>query len=673
MRKEQIVALARVMPKLGVRRVLLNVMHRVRHRSGWYERRTPSRPRWTDAEPARYRTAASPFRGAPAAAALRAVVANAEDVIAAGARIVSGDLPYFSTFWFPVPSQWRSDPRTGASALDQHWTRLAFDGDADVKWVWEASRFDWVYLLARAWRLSGDEQFAGTFWRLLDDWRLHNPPNRGVNWNCGQECSLRMLALVWAAAAFRESSTATPERMAILWQTVEALAERVEVSIGYAVSQHNNHGLAEATALYVAGIALPFHHRAAWWRRRGRVLVERQILEQFAADGSYVLHSFNYLREGLRDCVFFLLAQRAAGEGSDAAGTARLAAASRLLLSVMDEGTGRVPNYGANDGANIAALSGPDYDDYRPVAQLVSALAGNALLLPRGPWDEELLWHLGEEALSLPRRTGALRPSAATEGGYYAFRAPGVHALIRCHTYTHRPTHADLLHFDLWQDGVNVLLDSGSYSYHDREQWGVYLERTEAHNTATVDGQDQMRKLARFLWGDWAHARVLRCDAVASPGGEILRFSGEHDGYERLGVIHRRSVLQRGRDFLIVDDFLRSSGVQRTLTVSWHLPAPGAVPMRVYSSSRWTGTCITGEEHYPVTARSLRYGQLSPKTVIRHERLSASNERLITVVGAEEETIQQDVLLWHGLHLSLRSGDDILTLPGTTGIWNALP
>ena len=48
---------------------------------------------------------------------------------------------------------------------------------------------------------------------------------------------------------------------------------------------------------------------------------------------------------------------------------AKLAAATRWLLALLDQDSGRVPNLGGNDGAHILPLTSYPYHDFRPTIQ----------------------------------------------------------------------------------------------------------------------------------------------------------------------------------------------------------------------------------------------------------------------------------------------------------------
>jgi ribosomal protein S18 acetylase RimI-like enzyme len=142
--------------------------------------------------------------------------------------------------------------------------------------------------------------------------------------------------------------------------------------------------------------------------------------------------------------------------------------------------------------------------------------------------------------------------------------------MIRCHSFRNRPNHSDLLHLDLFWRGVNVLRDSGTYSYNAPEPWRNYFLSTAAHNTVEVGSRDQMVKLGRFTWARLARARLQRFDAGLQAGVDC--FEGEHYGYRRLPsrAVHRRGVLRLGdRAWLIVDDILGHRDEE--VRLFWHL------------------------------------------------------------------------------------------------------
>ncbi len=236
----------------------------------------------------------------------------------------------------------------------------------------------------------------------------------------------------------------------------------------------------------------------------------------------------------------------------------RIRCAGELLYQLEDSATGRVPNFGQNDGALILPLNDCEYGDFRPVTQAVCYLESGSRCHPPGPWDEDLVWLFGPDAIkaqSLPRPQ---QDVAAPAGAGWSLRAPSGFAFIRCGEYRHRPSHADALHVDLWWKGEAVATDAGTYSYSAPPPWDNPLARTAYHNTVTVDGLDQMQRVDRFLWLPWLKSR-MRVDCRSDKGA--LRYcEAEHDGYQRLRhpVEHRRAVVRLGDQGWLVLDYLHS-------------------------------------------------------------------------------------------------------------------
>jgi asparagine synthase (glutamine-hydrolysing) len=94
-----------------------------------------------------------------------------------------------------------------------------------------------------------------------------------------------------------------------------------------------------------------------------------------------------------------------------------------FLLAHQNPGDGRLPNYGANDGALPCVLSTCDFSDFRPTLQAVSVATRSERVYEPGPWDEEAAWLFGRAALDeAPLRPPARRSVAFRDTGYYVLR-----------------------------------------------------------------------------------------------------------------------------------------------------------------------------------------------------------------------------------------------------------
>ena len=459
-----------------------------------------------------------------------------------------------------LPPDWHANPLTGQRApKKQHWSRFGDYEYGDIKMIWEASRFGVAYLLVRAYWRTGDNEYAELFWQLVENWRLHNPPELGPNWKCGQETSFRVMAWCFALYGFMEAPASTPGRVAGLAQMLATFGYRIAGNLGYALAQQNNHGISEGLGLWTLATLFPEFKEAKRWDQKGRSVLEAQARALIYDDGSFSQHSFNYQRLMLHDYVWVVRLGEILGQPFSTELRQRLDTSAELLFQVQDEYTGQAPDYGQNDGALILPLDNCAFGDYRPITQSVKYACTGRRLYESGPWDEDLLWLFGPQALESPHAPVSRHDLNADDGGYYTLRSTTGFVFTRCPQFRHRPGHADLLHVDLWWQGQNIVVDPGTFSYNAPAPWDNALARTAYHSTVSVDGTDQMERIGRFLWLPWARGRVRT--RWQQPGGVWAYWEGEHDGYARLPspVWHRRGIL-RGPGVWIVLDALTSAG-----------------------------------------------------------------------------------------------------------------
>jgi hypothetical protein len=143
------------------------------------------------------------------------------------------------------------------------------------------------------------------------------------------------------------------------------------------------------------------------------------------------------------------------------------------------------------------------------------------------------------------------------DGGPHGFLSIAAHA------------HADALSAEVRCDGVEVLVDPGTFCYHGDPDWRRYFRSTLAHNTVEVDGTNQSVEGGPFLW-------TTRTDATLT-GPErsthLLTASASHHGYARLdpGLVHERTVeLDTSAGVLTFRDRLTATD-SHTLRLLWHV------------------------------------------------------------------------------------------------------
>lgn len=489
-------------------------------------------------------------------------------------RLAAGQMAFFAHNVWEVGAlpQWHRNALTGQTApVNRHWSQIPDFEFGDIKAIWEPSRFGFAYALVRSYWRTGDERHAESFWQLVEDWREHNPPQLGPNWKCGQEIAFRIMAWVFGLYGFLAAPATTSERATALAQMIAVSAHRIEANLNYALSQRNNHGISEGMGLWLVGLLFPEFRRAEFWREKGRQVLERLGRELIYDDGSFVQHSVNYHRLMLHDYLWAVRLGDLNEQPLSDTLRERVAKATEFLYQIQDTETGQVPYYGQNDGALILPLNNCDYQDFRPVVQAGYYLATGKRCYASGPWDEDLLWLFGPEALQAEVAPLARSDFRADAGGYYTLRSQNGFVFVRCATHTDRPGQADMLHVDLWWQGLNIALDAGTYSYNAPAPWDNPLAHTRYHNTVTVDDVDQMDRVGRFLWLPWLRSQVSFMHRSAF--GTLAYWEGAHDGYRRLPdpVIHRRGMLHVADDAWLVLDYLQGQD-EHDFRLHWLFP-----------------------------------------------------------------------------------------------------
>jgi len=491
------------------------------------------------------------------------LIRTADDILAGRYRLFGGPPVELG-----LPPDWFAfaPPLAGRAPLQglRHWSRVPLDEPgADVRLVWELSRFGWVYPLARAYRWTDDARYAEACWRLIKSWAERNPPNRGVHWASAQEAALRIMALAFAERAFFPAWSRQPTRLLEISRLVGFHAARIPPTLAYARAQGNNHLLSEGAGLYTAALLFPELRRSEEWRSLGRGLLETGLETQVFDDGGYVQHSTNYQRLALSLSVWSARLAELSAEPFPRASLRRIALLARSLAVQSSPESGESPVFGPDDGSDVLPLASTAHHDARPILAAASRLVIGESWYPPGAWDETSRW------LGLGLGVRAQPPSTATlpETGLHYLEGPGTRGSLRCVRFQGRPGHADQLHADLAWGDQPFTIDPGSYLYNGPPPWQDGLAGAIVHNSPMVDGLEPMRRAGRFLWVGRAQGKL-----TGRWGGDHFQaVRGEHDGYRRLGVILTRTLALIDGLAWLVEDVAEGAGGRR-MTVGWNLP-----------------------------------------------------------------------------------------------------
>lgn len=531
------------------------------------------------------------FPGLPAPGG--APAALREELRRDGASVLNGHWQAFGHLEIRVddPPVWHRDYLAGkdlpTDACAFRLDHRSLPGGADIKLIWELSRWHALARLAMAAYVLDDPAAAAKCVSWLADWVEHNPPFRGWNWTSPLETGLRLVQFAWIdallAGCLKESAGGIlpgADRADLRAMAAELVRLREAIlpahvhftwryrSVG---SSANNHLIGELSGLIVAVARWPDLEAWAASLERLQALWEREVLAQFAADGGNREQALHYHLFSWEFCWQTRLALKAAGRGLSAPVEERLRDAARFFLEAQVR---REPwDYGDSDGGFVTPLclspqtAVAEWRDWLRRAGVRGGLdywLGDPPVLespgPERPPNTRAVgewWHY--------RETGM----AVCESGYWFLRwdlSPLGYLKTRAHG------HLDALHLSIWYDGVALVIDPGTGAYYADPGLRAWLTSREAHNGPCPEGGRLPRRLGPFLWsGDHAapELTVQWSEAAAEwalPGCRVSRTI-------RLG--------KEGRSWAVSDRCRAegAGGAPVPFTVRWQF-APGSIVKR---------------------------------------------------------------------------------------------
>ena len=328
------------------------------------------------------------------------------------------------------------------------------------------------------------------------------------------------------------------------------------------ISVRNNHAITESLLLYLSGKLFPFFPNVKSWSKKGKSWFEQEVQYQVYDDGTFLQFSMNYHRVVIQLLTWGIQLSKLNNDSFESIVYDRSQKSLNFLKTCMDFKSGKLPNYGSNDGALFFKLNNDDYRDYRSqLDDLSSVLNGYTEYNTKTAY-----WYGKQPVNNTPEKLSVL--TEFKESGYYIIQEGNTKTFVRCGAYKDRPYQSDNLHIDIWVDGKNVLRDNGSYKYNTSKELINYFNGSEGHNTISIDGKDQMQKGNRFIWNYW----VKEAKANLTELQDKFLFDGKIKGFKHLGsdISHQRTITKiKGLNEWIVKDLI--SGVEnKTSFQYWH-------------------------------------------------------------------------------------------------------
>ena len=501
--------------------------------------------------------------------------------------IFQGDIPFFNskTFSLKPHYDWITNPDSGFTYdINKHWTEIESLGDdGDIKFVWEKSRFSYIYSIIRYDHHYQEDSSKFVIDEILS-WIEANPENMGPNFVCSQEISIRLLNWTFALMYYRDSAAISDDAFSVIIHSIYVQTKHVYSNINFSrIAVRNNHAITECFLLYFVGVMFPFFSEASKFQSVGKKYLIQECEFQFFDDGGYIQYAHNYHRVAIQVLTWALHITKLNRDKLSDKINKKAQASIDFLVNVGNKETGTLPNYGNNDGALFFGLSSADFADFRPQINALSYALNNTLIYKNSSSYEDTLWYSPRLERQDFKYTEVEVKNRFDEYGFYILRNKDVKIIIRCGSHKFRPAQADNLHMDVWKGSDNLLIDGGSYKYNTTEDQLNYFMGTGSHNTVMLDEENQMQRGGRFIWYNWTQC----ISAVLNVSDNQSSFIGEISCFSHLekAIRHKRKVTLRHSDNRIfIEDVIVNLPKNRKVTQSWHRNIESTHKVEIHSS-----------------------------------------------------------------------------------------
>lgn len=409
-------------------------------------------------------------------------------------------------------------------------------------WKYNLHYHSYLVSLGIAYRLTSDLVFFDTFKAIVEDWIAANPMPCGVAWD-PYPVSLRIVNWLFALQFFADRLDQVPDfaeavRVSLVEQ-VDYVMSNLELDLG------GNHLLANLKALCLAGLyfAGPSAER---WLRRGSVLLEREMERQILADGGH------YERSPMYHSIVFedLLTVAAAFENARHTWPRGLRDKLNSMARFLKEIT--------HPDGDIALFNDSAFEIAQKPGQLlyVADLLVGTDRCGAAPFDAKYALLVPPRPISAQAKRMLEHTSKFTqfpETGYYVVSHNDQKLLVDVGPVGPDDlpghAHADIFTYELSIAGRRWVVDSGVREY-VAGAWRDYARSTRAHNTVSVNGQNQVD-----VWGSFRVGKRVKPTSVYSTcENETTIICGKHLGFGRLRPHVRILIDLKGETWVVIDE-----------------------------------------------------------------------------------------------------------------------
>lgn len=430
-------------------------------------------------------------------------------------RILSGSWTLFRQLGLKIDRhpKWQKDYLANTDLAtpksSTHLDHRKLPNGADVKLIWELSRWTHLVRLAQEAYILNDRWTMKIAIRRVYHWTKQNQPMNGYNWTSPLEAGLRLINYCWidaltmAGAANKKLGDESPE----LTQALNRLRQLVLPPHVWFIwryksfgSSANNHLLGELAGLICALTRWP---QLEYWTApldTIQNLWEDEILKQFAPDGGNCEQALNYHLFSFELCWQAYLALKSVAKTIRPQTYQRLQLAADFFTIVQVR---KEPwDYGDSDDAFVTPLWEKENEIPQEWVRWLESTDN----------DTCIHYWLGDPP---PMSQDIKTACQEIANGWFYFPQTGIATCLiqglwqirwdltpLGYLRTAAHGHLDALHISLWYKELAFIIDPGTGAYYGDLPARNYLTNWTAHNGPHLLNTNYPKRKGPFLWGE---------------------------------------------------------------------------------------------------------------------------------------------------------------------------
>lgn len=498
-----------------------------------------------------------------------------------GEGIISGELNIFgSLFLFKKGTDylWHHSIDREKFWPDKYYTDINYSYDCndygDPKYVWELNRHSHFLKLGRAYWLTNDEKYADEFIQSINSWIIQNPYLYGINWVEGIEVSTRAVSWIWAYEFFSESDLFTESFKISFVSNLYLHGKYLIENLSDKWRVNNNHILSELVGLIYLGNFFYSYDFGKSWMKEARDKLELELNKQIMNDG-FLWESSTTYHKFVTELILHASLVLSKKNLESKIIKDKLKEMS-YALKIIEKPNGELPTIGDSDDAMLL-----NFDDNSPnSSEILNSLASYfndpnlASLYKKTSYN---FW-LSRKDNMKTKSNNFEKTYLLEDAGLFVYKSYSdklkIYILFNIgnqhkkhHVAGHR--HSDLLSVLININGIDFVVDGGTYKYFDSIEIRRLFKGIKKHSTVSIGGNSLFPLRGRFE-ASTSHKSRSSIDNFSSQN-HSFKINAKHEAYlDRYGTTVSRRVNLNSRNFSITDS--SSSKFKNDLVSQYIIP-----------------------------------------------------------------------------------------------------